>query len=181
MRFSRQHRVEVRPITNRRLAASEKWIRKQIDKAGLFADEVQAEMPTPEERIQEKDQCFRDWQQARRDQYARRWRELRRQLWDRSAEERDRILAAWAASPLPGDPGYFAVFLKAWDENRAERARPIDEREQCYLDRLQEWTPALDLEPSERLFVHSMQQRGLVDKRVNRDLIEFRALFGPVS
>lgn len=101
MRFSRQRRVEVRPVTNRRLAASEKWIRNQIDKAGLFAAEVQAEMPTAEERIQQHDQSFMDWHQSRRDQYARRWRELRRQLWERSAEERDRILAAWAVSPLP--------------------------------------------------------------------------------
>lgn len=176
MRFSRYERVTVRLVKKQRSAASKKWIRKKIDKAGLFADEVKAEMPTPEERIERHDEQFRGWLQSRRDVLARKWRELRRKLWERPEEERQRILSAWSVSPLPGDPGYFENFLKAWDDNHAERMRPVDDMERHYLDRLKEWTPALNLEPRERLFVHAMQQRGLVDKRVNNDLIEFRAL-----
>lgn len=176
MRFSRMERVRDREVTPRRVAAAERFLKKEIRKAGLFAEEVAAELPTPLERIQNHDEGSKEFWQGMRDYNAKRWRAERRKLAEYPAEERSRILAAWGSSRLPGDANYFGEFLKAWEANRAERTRPVDDRERAYLARLGDWLAALAFEPSERLFIHEMEKRGLVIRRANGNVIEFKAV-----
>ncbi len=176
MRFSRMPRAESRPITPRRLAASERYLKKQIAKAGLFAEEVAAELPTAAERIENHDSGYQEWWQKMRDTAAATWRKQRARLRRYPADEQRQILTAWAASGVPGDAVNFGMFLTSWEKNRVERARPVDDIERGYLARVQDWTRAIDFEPRERLILYAMQQRGLITKRVEGDLIEWKAV-----
>lgn len=70
MRFQRNPlRYEKRPLTARRLNAA-----RQANAMPLFADQIRASQPTPEERIAKQDEAFRQFCQAQRDYDAQSWR-----------------------------------------------------------------------------------------------------------
>lgn len=175
MRFARGPSIPKREINRRRIAAAERWRKKQIEKAGLFAAEVEPELPTAEERVRQFDDGLIRFVQSQRDNRARDWIEARRRLRAYPEDEQERIVMAWNGCGQPGDPVSFMIFLQRWEASREERARPPDEHEIVYLSRLADWTPAIDFAPRERLTLHEMQCRGLLAKRANGNLIEFRA------
>ncbi|MBI2481282.1 MAG: hypothetical protein HYV60_22370 [Planctomycetia bacterium] len=78
----------------------------------LFADQVAAERPTPEERIVQFDDRLLDGHQGRRDLAAKQWRWARRQLAGVSADIRAEIVTRWNASSIPPEAHYFADFIR---------------------------------------------------------------------
>lgn len=177
MRFDRYMRVRMREITPRRLAAAERWRDKEVSKAGLFAAEVDAELPTPEERITLHDEGFAAWWQTMRDHRATKWREHRRTLRTYPADEQRSILVAWGQSRLPGDPSSFGYFMRQWEAERVERTAPPSANELIYLCILSDWTRAPDLPRQDWLIIYGMLRRGLIEKRSGEDgWLQYRAV-----
>ena len=78
----------------------------------LFADQVAAEQPTPEERIAHFDEQLLDGIQSRRDLAAKHWRWARRQLAGISTDIRAEIVERWNTSSIPPEAHYFADFVR---------------------------------------------------------------------
>ena len=78
----------------------------------LFADQVAAEQPTPEERITHFDERLCGGNQGRRDLAAKHWRWARRQLTGVSADVRREIVERWNFSSIPPEAHYFADFVR---------------------------------------------------------------------
>ncbi|MBW3596954.1 MAG: hypothetical protein KY475_06730 [Planctomycetes bacterium] len=111
MRHEKLPRAVARPITPRRLRAAENALRRERERHPLFADEVAANQPTPEERLAavEANQVAH-WQRIR-DHAARTWRAARSILGSLPANEREKLLREWATAPYPPRAEYFADFL----------------------------------------------------------------------
>ena len=104
-------RATARPVTERRLAAARRALRREREACPLFVDDIADEQPTPEERVQAIDAAqVAHWQRIR-DYNARTWRAARRILNSLPADERDQLLAAWQSAPYPASASYFADFL----------------------------------------------------------------------
>jgi len=106
------HRPELRGITPRRLAAAQRALARERSRFALFATQVAAEQPTPEQRIENFDNRLLQADQGHRDLAARHWRFGRRQLAFLSDTVRSEIVAAWNKSSIPPDPHYFADFVR---------------------------------------------------------------------
>jgi len=108
-------RVEPRGITPRRLAAARRALRREQDRYALFRDEVAAEQPTPEDRIEQADIDLIRYDQGHRDLAALHWRKGRRMLASVDPTVREEILTRWNNHRwLPADAGYFVDFV--WTE-----------------------------------------------------------------
>lgn len=81
-------------------------------KLPLFATQVAAEQPTPEQRIEHFDARLLNADQGHRDLAARHWRIGRQQLALLSEAVRREIIASWNASSIPPDAHYFADFVR---------------------------------------------------------------------
>lgn len=111
MRFSKEMKAGRRPVTPRRVAAAVRALKRERDKVPLFAEEVAAEQPTPEQRVERLDQGFvATWQEIR-NQRARVWRKARARLRSLPPDAQAEILARWNRSTVPGDSAYFADFV----------------------------------------------------------------------
>ena len=79
IRFEKRlYKTKARGITPRRLAAAKRALKRQRDKYPLFADQIAARQPTPEERIWEMDIKFvLQWDKLRQ-ATCKKWLELRR-------------------------------------------------------------------------------------------------------
>lgn len=96
--------------TPTRIQHAERAIKRQKNKLALFVD--QTEFETPEVRLDRIDTERAAWWQYMRDHHARTWREYRRIVHALPPAERDALLAAWAACPLPKSSEYFATFVR---------------------------------------------------------------------
>lgn len=113
-------RPQLRGLTPRRLAAAKRALRRERDRLTLFADQVAAEQPTPEKRIESFDLDLLRQDQVRRDLTAHHWRWARRQL--RCHPQRaTEILGKWNRSWIPATGTYFADFVR-----RELKARCLD-------------------------------------------------------
>ena len=100
-----------RPVTPRRLQAAARALQREQDEHPLFAAEIAAEQPTPEERVAELDaEHIAHWQQIR-DHTARTWRAARRVLHSLPAEKQQEFIDKWNAAPCPASAAYFADFI----------------------------------------------------------------------
>lgn len=111
VRHETMPRATARPLTERRLAAAARALRREREQCPLFADDVAEEQPTPEERVGAIDAEQVAHLQRIRDYNARTWRAARRIMNSVPAEERDRLFAEWQSAPYPASASYFADFL----------------------------------------------------------------------
>jgi hypothetical protein len=111
MRHMIRGRISLRGVTPRRLSAAKRALKRECDKLALFADEVAAEQPSPEERIEYFDLRVLESEQAMRDLAAKHWRWGRGQL-QRYPEHKKQILGQWATSWCPPEGTYFADFVR---------------------------------------------------------------------
>jgi hypothetical protein len=93
------------------LAAAKRALKRERDKLVLFADEVAAEQPSPDERIEYFDRRVLRADQAMRNLTAKHWRWGRRQL-AAHPEHAEAILSNWNRSWAPADGTYFADFVR---------------------------------------------------------------------
>lgn len=112
LRHRVRHRPEPRGITPRRLAAARRALAKERKRLALFEDQVAAEQPTAEERIEHFDQKLLTSDQGHRDLAAKHWWWGRRQIAVLSDSVRSEIIARWNASSIPADAHYFADFVR---------------------------------------------------------------------
>lgn len=127
MRHETMPRAVARPLTERRLAAARRALRREREHCPLFADDIADEQPTPEERVQLIDaQQLAHWQRIR-DYNARTWRAARRILFSLPAEKRDQLLAQWQSAPYPASASSFADFL--WQRTGRSASREVAEAE----------------------------------------------------
>ena len=84
----------------------------------LFADQIRASQPTPEERVAQKDEAFRQFCQSQRDYDAQSWRRGRAALRSLAPERRAELLALWNSSKVPARAHYFLDFLHSHGELR---------------------------------------------------------------
>jgi len=112
MRFARSHVRFKASVTSRRLAAARRRLERQAMALPLFADQIRASQPTPEESVAAAERQTKRQFDAHRKYEAESWlkgrRLLRRVPGARGAE----IIAAWNASPVPAHPEYFLDFLR---------------------------------------------------------------------
>lgn len=111
IRHSVRGRPALRGITPRRLAAAKRALARERDRYALFADEIAAEQPSPEERITAADLAVLDYDQGHRDLAAKHWRWGRKRL-RRYPEVTAEILAKWDPSWIPETGSYFADFVR---------------------------------------------------------------------
>lgn len=135
IRFKRHPRPPVREITPRRIKNAEKAIKKIIEKAGLFAAEVAAEMPTPLERVQKIDEGAIEGTLYRRQRDAENWLAARKLL--RALPDQHRCLNAWNSCGQPGSATSFLTFVKGWPARRKDLDRPLTELEKMMKARLE--------------------------------------------
>lgn len=112
MRFQRSHiRYEPRELTTRRLASARRKLERQAEALPLFAEQIRAEQPTPEEVVQKADASWKRFVQMDRRHDAERWLTGRRLLRELPAERRAELIAEWNAKKCPAAPHYFMDFL----------------------------------------------------------------------
>lgn len=112
MRFRREIRVVSRPVSAARLKAAERALRKQRERLPLFAAEIEAEQPTPKERIRKMDAGFELFWADRRRWHAGVWRRWRAVLNRLPMELGTTVRNRWNLSPIPGEAVYFADFVR---------------------------------------------------------------------
>lgn len=127
VRHETMPRALSRPVTLRRVQAAVRALKREQEDCPLFADDIAAEQPTPEERVRLMDAEQVAYWQRIRDYNARTWRAARRILFSLPSEERDRLLAAWQAAPYPGGASSFADFL--WQRTGRSASRELAEAE----------------------------------------------------
>ncbi len=95
MKFRRQFRRVLRPLTGRRLSAARRALQREADKVALFPELQPTE--TPEQRIARLDANAEAHFQRMRDHTAATWRRARRAFRTLTPEQRDQVLARWNA------------------------------------------------------------------------------------
>ncbi len=95
MKFRRQFRRILRPITGRRLSAARRALQREADKVALFPELQPTE--TPVQRIARLDADAEAHFQRLRDHTAATWRRARRAFRTLTPEQRDQVLARWNA------------------------------------------------------------------------------------
>ena len=93
MKFSRQLRSILRPVTGRRLSAARRALKRQADAVALFPELQPTE--TPEQRIARLDAAAEVHRQQMRDHSAATWRRARHAFRGLTPEQRARVLARW--------------------------------------------------------------------------------------
>lgn len=112
MRFARSHVRFKASVTSRRLAAARRRLERQAMALPLFADQIRASQPTPEESVAAADRQTKRQFDAHRKYEAESWLKGRRLLRKLPAERRAEIIAAWNVSGVPARPEYFLDFLR---------------------------------------------------------------------
>lgn len=107
IRFSRfPIKGEVKGVTNRRLAASERHLKKEREKFPLLADWVASQQPTAVERIEKLDKTKQTWAAYMRSTEAAKWKKARAILASLPLEKRQEFLDWWNSSGIPAQPSY---------------------------------------------------------------------------
>ena len=111
MRFKRcSIRYETREITPRRRAAAAAAIARQKAKAGMFAD--QYKFDTVDERLEHREDTWRDWVKHFRHHTAVSWIVGRQALFSLPLAERQQLFDEWNRRIwIPGSSEYFLDFL----------------------------------------------------------------------
>ena len=112
IRHSLRHRFQPRGVTPRRLGAAKRALTNERQKRPLFADQIEEEQESPEERINRFDDAMVDHEQGHRDLAAKHWRQGRRMLSEISEEIRSDLIERWNASSVPPTAAYFADFVR---------------------------------------------------------------------
>jgi hypothetical protein len=115
MRFTRHARTLGRSKTPSaaRLGAARRALKRERDRAPLFAAEIAAVQPTAEERITAIDAAAAAWLANRRHELAASWRASRHELRSMPGPEALAILHEWQYGHLPGSPEYLANLIHA--------------------------------------------------------------------
>ena len=93
MRFERQHRRALRPITGRRLSAARRALQREADEVALFPELQPTE--TPEQRIARLDADAAAHFQKMRDHTAATWRRARRALRTLTPAQLAEVMDRW--------------------------------------------------------------------------------------
>jgi phage protein D len=93
MKFVRQPRQVLRPITGRRLSAARRALQRQADEVALFPELQPTE--TPEQRIARLDADAQAHLQRIRDHTAATWRRARRALRTLTPAQFAQVMARW--------------------------------------------------------------------------------------
>jgi hypothetical protein len=114
IRFERlpKHLVERKPVSKLRLLHAERALKRQREKAGLFADHLAASQPTPEQRIRAIDDRSQLGALEDRTHRAAAWRRCRAMLAKMPADARRRILFKWNVASCPAVPEFLSGCLK---------------------------------------------------------------------
>lgn len=124
MKFKRNHMREILKIktfgpTPRRLAAARKALQLQREKCPLFAEEIAAGQPTPEERIKAYDRDIIERMHIMRQFTAYQWRKGRRELKAIPENEQQELLNYWNLRKFgPLSSEYFADLVTNWKKRR---------------------------------------------------------------
>lgn len=130
-------RLTERKITPRRLSAAKRFLSKERDRYALFAGEVAAEQPSPEERINRHDDAFEDGHQRARDKRSQDWREARKCLAELSPDFREMTLTIWNRKRYPADPVFLLSLIRRVCSGEVDPAKELQE-----LERLKELSRA---------------------------------------
>lgn len=114
MRFTKFPKHKSKGITKRRLANSERRLKKERDKFPLLSDWIAESQPTAEERIKAIDSGTEEYFQRLRDSHAQSWRESRKIFYSLPSETRQAVRRAWKESNYPGDGTYFKYFMDSY-------------------------------------------------------------------
>ena len=114
MKFTRFPKHKSKGITNRRLANSERRLKKERDKYPLLSDWIAESQPTAEERIKAIDAGTEEYFQRLRNFNAKSWRESRKIFYSLPPEVRRALRKAWNQSNYPKDGTYFQYFIKSY-------------------------------------------------------------------
>jgi hypothetical protein len=93
MKFHRQHKRTLRPITGRRLSAARRALQRQTDAVALFPELQTTE--TPEQRIARLDADAEAHSQQMRNYAAATWRRARREFHALAPAQQAQVLASW--------------------------------------------------------------------------------------
>jgi len=99
-----------------RLAAAKRTLKKQQDKYPLFADEIAANQPTPEERIKYYNECTIKRIKSMRRFEAQMWLKARAMLKNFTTDSRERFINYWNtqwSGPRTGT--YLCELIRHWD------------------------------------------------------------------
>jgi hypothetical protein len=114
VRHDKFPRNERKPANPRRIASTKRTLKRQRDKLPLFADQVAAEQPSPEERIEKHEDFHAVYWQNLRDHEAKAWREGRKLLVEKPPEEQELLRFIWQVSNIPGSGAYLCGFVKTY-------------------------------------------------------------------
>lgn len=125
MRFDRYPRLTPRPITKSRLARAERALQSERNKTPLFAAEIAAEQPTPEQRIITIEKSTAEYHQKLRDMHAKNWRLSRRLLAALPVELRQELWEQWQRPCYPGSSEYLLDMIhcrlrELWGRDKAD-------------------------------------------------------------
>ena len=111
MRFERQHRRVLCPITGRRLSAARRALQREADEVALFPELQPTE--TPEQRIARLDAANQAHFQRMRDQAAATWRRARRALRSLTPAQLADVMDRWHSPnwPPPHQAHYLADLI----------------------------------------------------------------------
>ena len=123
IRHSTVSRLTARGITPRRLAAANRALQRERDHLPLFAEQIAAEQPTAEERVEEADRQLLQYAQSQRDLAALHWNRGRQWLQQIPAETRAEIIALWNQRTCPPTAAYFCDFVRG---ELKRRGFPLD-------------------------------------------------------
>lgn len=111
----------------RRVAAAKRALKKQREKLPLFASEIAAGQPTPEERIEFYDQALLKMIKRMRDFDASQWREGRAMLRELTPESRKRFIEYWNNCYGPKKAHYLCTMLQYWNGEECDYSKNLNE------------------------------------------------------
>ncbi len=123
IRFAREAKPVPHGVTARRVAAARRALDREQRKYGLFAEEVKASQPTPEERVRSFERRAADLFRDLRKHSADCWRWGRRMLRSFPEEHRAAFIDRWNAHGCPATGVYFATVLRSY---AGENSLPLD-------------------------------------------------------
>jgi hypothetical protein len=111
VKFRRQFRRVLRPVTGRRLSAARRALQREADKVALFPELQPTE--TPAQRIARLDAAAEAHFQRLRDHTAATWRRARRAFRSLTPEQREQVLSRWNAPTWhpPHEAHYLAALI----------------------------------------------------------------------
>ena len=114
MRFDRASKPAdyTREVTTRRLAAAQRALTKERERAGLFADDVAARQVSPRERVEQADRNLLLTIQENRACAARAWRWVRSLVQELPAGLRKDLLSHYGKGSWPKNPAIITYLLE---------------------------------------------------------------------